>query len=322
MNSPASAHAPTPAPAPAAAAANTHDRVEKVTDPDKFDGSREKLKSFKDQLMLKTSGNADCFPNTLYKLRYAYQFLTSKVQRIMRIHLRNSTDDSGEETFEILFESFAALLVALNRHFGDLDERHTVALALNRLHQANREFGAYYANFQELMDILETTDDTSWRHALERGLNHEMLSALTIYTAPKDESFDEYVKRLNELDCCVRALTMHTRNQHRPQAPRTLTPAAATATHATACTATGTATGPMDLSATRGKLIPAEHQRRRTQGLCMYCGVVGHFAAECPAQRTGTTAGTSGRRALAGAWTTMTPISDFDSESGKEEAQE
>ena len=176
--------------------------------------------------MLKTSGNAARFPNTQHKLRYAYQFLTGKAQRTMRIHLRKATDDCGEETFEILFDSFAAFLTALDRHFGDPDEKHTAALALDKLRQANREFGAYYADFQELMDILETTDDTSRRHALKRGLNHEMLSALAIYPAPKDESFDEYVERLNELDCRLRALATHTRNQHRPQAPRTLTPAA------------------------------------------------------------------------------------------------
>ena len=55
----------------------------------------------------------------------------------------------------------------------------------------------------------------------------------------------------------------------------------------------------------------------------MYCGGVGHFADECPALRTGT-AETSGRGAVVGARATMIPIpvSDSDSESGKEEAQE
>ena len=301
------------------AALQSTSRAKKIADPDRFDGAREKLKVFKDQLMLKTSGNAARFPNTQHKLRYAYQFLTGKTQRTMWIHLRKSTDDWGEETFKILFDSFAAFLAGLDRHFCDPDEKHTAALALDKLRQANREFGAYYAEFQELMDTLETTNDTSRRHALKRGLNHEMLSALAIYPAPKDESFDEYVERLNELDCRLQALATHTRNQHRPQAPRTPNPASATPV--TAGTATGTAAGPMDLSAARGKLTPAERQRRRTQGLCMYCGGVGHFAAECPARRT-VAVGTSGRRALAGARVTMTPTSDSNSESGKEEAQE
>ena len=129
-----------------AATPHSTSRAEKIANPDRFDGAQEKLKVFKNQLMLKTSGNAARFRNTQHKLRYAYQFLTGKAQRTMRIHLRKATDDCGEETFEILFNSFAAFLTALDCHFGDPDEKHTAALALNKLQQANREFGAYYAN--------------------------------------------------------------------------------------------------------------------------------------------------------------------------------
>ena len=71
------------------------------------------------------------------------------------------------------------------------------SLALDKLRQSNRKFDACYTDFQELMDILKTMDDTSWRHALKRGLNHEMLSARAIFPAPKDVSFDAYVECLN-----------------------------------------------------------------------------------------------------------------------------
>ena len=244
----------------------------------------------------------------------------------MWIHLRKATDGRGEETSEILFDSFSVFLAALNCQFGDPDEKHTAGLTLNKLRQANREFGAYYADFQELVDIRQTMDDTSRCHALKCGLNHEMLSALAIYRTLKEESCDEYVERLNELDCRLRALAPHTGNQHRLQAPRTPTPASAcTATGTTTVTATGTATGtaagPMDLSAARKMLTTAERQRHRTQGLCMYCGGVGHFASEYPARHTGT-AGSSGRHALAAARVTITVVSDSDSMSEKEEAQE
>ena len=196
-----------------AAVPQSTSRAEKIADPDRFDGTREKLKVFKDQLMLKTSGNAARFPNTQHKLRYAYQFLTGKAQRTMRIHLRRTADPAnGEETYEIAFDTFAAFLTALDRHFGDPDEKHTAALALDKIRQASREFGAYYADLQELMDVLENTDDTSRRHARKRGLNHKMLNALTILPAPKDESFDPYVKRLNELDCRLHALNTHSRH--------------------------------------------------------------------------------------------------------------
>ena len=90
-----------------------------------------------------------------------------------------------------------------------------------------------------------------------------MLSALAIYPTLKDESLDEYVEHLNELNCRLRMLATHTRNQYRPQAPRTPTPASAgTATVMTTAIATGTAASPMDLLAARKKLTPAERQRR------------------------------------------------------------
>ena len=59
------------------------------------------------------------------------------------------------------------------------------------------------------MDILETMDDTSRRHVLKRGLNHEMLSALANFPAPKDGSYDVYVKRLNELNYRLHMLNIH-----------------------------------------------------------------------------------------------------------------
>lgn len=48
---------------------------------------------------------------------------------------------------------------------------------------------------------MDYADDVPRRHALKRGLNHKMLNALATYPAPKDKSFDDYVERLNELDC-------------------------------------------------------------------------------------------------------------------------
>ena len=66
----------------------------------------------------------------------------------MRVHLRRTTGADGEETYEVLFTSFAAFLAALDCHFRDPDESNTPALKLDKLRQGNREFGAYYTDFQ------------------------------------------------------------------------------------------------------------------------------------------------------------------------------
>lgn len=124
------------------------------------------------------------------------------------------------------------------------------------------------------MDVLENTDDTSRRHALKRGLSHEMLSALAIFPAPSDEGFDAYVERLNELDCRLCVLNIHSCRQPH------YTPTTAAAATPAATTATGITAGPIDLSAARGKLSAAERNHRCAHGLCMYCRGVGHFAAQ------------------------------------------
>ena len=235
-------------PGPATTTGGGTERAEKIADPKEFDGTWEKLKAFKDQMILKTSGNPACFPNTQHKLRYGYQFLTVKAQRPIRVHLRRTTGADGEETYEVLFTSFAAFLAAPDRHFGDLDERNTAASKLDKHRQGIREFGAYYPDYQELMDILDNTDDTTRRHALKRGLNHEMLNALAIYPAVKDEEFDAYLERLNKLDCRLRALRVQTQN-HQGHRHQHTTPKDTT----NSTTASGTDAGPMDLSAGAAK---------------------------------------------------------------------
>ena len=84
----------------------------------------------------------------------------------------------------------------------------------------------------------------------------------------------------------------------------------------------------MDLSAGAAKtrITAAERARCRAQRLCMYCGGVGHFAADCPlakARPVGT------RRAITAAATTTTGsacgrgvITAIDSEDDSDSDQE
>ena len=256
--------------------------AEKIADPDKFDGSRDKLESFKIQLLLKTSGNPIHFPTVQHKLRYAFQLLTGKAQRAMRIHLRKTTDPNGEESCEVLFNSLAAFTSALDRHFGDPNEKRTAALAPDKPRQANRESGTYDSDFQELTGVLGC-EDTTGRHTHQRSFNNEIQGAPAVAPAPREETFEEFVDRLNELDCRLRALAAH-RKPFQPgsQPPREST-LVTTPSHPPPPRAdSDSAVGPMDRSASRRKLTTVERARRQAQSLCMYCGNTGHFAAGCP----------------------------------------
>ena len=257
--------------------------AEKIADPDKFDGSRDQLESFKIQLLLKTSGNPIHFPTVQHKLRYAFQLLTGKAQRAMRIHLRRTTDANGEESCEVLFSSLAAFTTALDHHFGDPNEKRTPALAPDKPRQANRESGTYDSDFQELTDILRR-EDTAGRRAHQRILNNEIQGAPAVAPAPREETFEEFVDRLTELDCRLRALAAHRKPSQTGSQPPRVSTSVTTPSHTPDPRAgSDTAVGPTGRSASRRKLTTAERARRQAQSLCMYCGSMGHFAAECPA---------------------------------------
>ena len=58
----------------------------------------------------------------------------------MQIYLRRMVEEDGEESYDVLFDTFAAFLATLDRHFGDHDEQPTTAIVLNKLQQTNRKF--------------------------------------------------------------------------------------------------------------------------------------------------------------------------------------
>ena len=142
---------------------------------------------------------------------------------------------------------------------------------------------------------------------------------LAIYPAHKDEEFDAYVERLNELDCRLRALRVQTPNyqghRHQHSTPKDTT---------NSTTASGTNAGPMDLSAGAAKTCSTavERARRRALGLCMYCGGIGHFAADFPqakARPVGKRRAITAAAATGSAGGVITTIdSEDDSDSDKE----
>src|SRR5258706_8461377 len=89
-----------------------------------------------------------------------------------------------------------------------------------------------------------------------------------------------FVALYNKLDTKRRALQSNSRLQaprHTPQ----VTPSSVAET-VTATTSSGTALGPMDLSANRRRLSPEERTRRLAEGRCYRCGGMNHVARNCP----------------------------------------
>ena len=130
----------------------------------------------------------------------------------------------------------------------------------------------YYAEFQRYAADVQW-DEVAKLVALQRGLSYTLKNDL-VMAATNPATVADLVTLCNRLDMRRRAL------QSESRAPNT-TPRASAAT-APASTSSGTAPGPMDLSANHSWLPAEERAKRMAEGRCYRCEGVGHMARQCP----------------------------------------
>jgi hypothetical protein len=183
-------------------------------------------------------------------------------------------------------ENFEAFVTSLEEAYGDPDRVNTAERALAKLRQGNRDFVAYYAEFQRLIADLNW-NDAAKRAALHRGLCEELKDILSTQDLP--EEWSRYVALVKKRDMQYRARKAES---HRPSGQNrpTSTPAvrntspvpAQPAPHPTSSGSGHLGPAPMDLSAAGRRLSPEERQKRIDEGRCLYCGGFNHMARDCP----------------------------------------
>ena len=170
--------------------------------------------------------------------------------------------------------NLAALIAILDTAFGNPNRVAEAESKLSTLQQGTREFALYYAEFHHYAADVQW-DEVAKLAALRRGLSYKLKNDL-VTAATDPATVADLVTLCNRLDMRRCAL------QRESRAPSTTPRMGATASATTASTSSGTAPGPMDLSANRPRLTAEEQAKRMAEGRCYRCGGVRHMARQCP----------------------------------------
>ncbi len=283
---------------------NPRNQAPKIHEPENFNGTRANFTRFMTRLSLVFSSDPSRYQQDAAKIAYAASYLTGSAADWFEPHLNK---DNGSTDFA----TYAAFVTALKNAYDDPDARSTAERKLLNLKQGDRDCSAYHAEFATYVTILNYDDQTKISF-FTNGVNQGLLTALSYQAAPP-ENFDEFVKLCIKLDNRARLL--------RTKKPTTATATPKPSSHTHASTASGTASGPMDLSLAdrtskkRAPLTDAQKKYRIDNNLCLYCGAEGHFASQCPHSKkkklnaADTSASTaSGASSNPGAPATSTPL--------------
>jgi hypothetical protein len=263
---------------------------EKIPDPKEFDGSRNDLRRFTQQIYGKMKANADRFPTATARLTYVAGRLTGKAYELILPKTSYGVPD---------FLDYPQMLAYLEDAFGDPDRVQNAQNKLYQLKQRHLDFSTYFSEFQRLALEGEMPED-ALSPLLFQGISRELQDML-LHSPTPSRKYREYANHLQMLDNRYR--------QHQQQVSRNRVPAPVRApnNYATAAASRPPATAnpdqprrpysprpewrnarpasppvtggdPMDLSSQR-RFTPGG---RKERGECYRCGSKNHRVASCP----------------------------------------
>lgn len=271
----------------------------KVALPEKFDGTRTKLRGFLNQLRLLFLANPSRYSGEPQRVALAGSLLQGKALAWFSPRFENNPTLAN-----VTFTQFSNDLTAA---FADIDEAAQAAIKIRRLVQGTQSASVYAADFQLLASSLEW-GDAALLSQFQLNLSPEVKKMLIFY--PRPTQLHDLINLAIQCDNRLAEARAEAKEVHRssavpptsdamqvdairtrPQRPPRTTPATPViiptaaplaAPVATAAIATPVAATTATTGTRRGPLTPDERAHRIAQGLCLYCGLAGHLIAACP----------------------------------------
>lgn len=267
-------------------------RSTKHPDPAMFSGERTELEPFVTQLRTKLTLNDDHFDTETKKVFYASSRLEGTAMRQVMPHLK----EDGSTDYKTVNELIQTLIVA----FGDPDKKATAQRELRALKQKNIEFSAFIALFQRWAPDTGY-EETTLISFLAESISSELKQASITLETP--DTLAEYIATLQKLDNRLRAIattnpfhkfsgrmsgtnssveSIRAQSYASSPANKPNSTVSRSSSVVPSDSASNFGPMPMDLShVIKGPVPPEEKLRRRTLGLCSYCGGQGHGAPTC-----------------------------------------
>ena len=258
----------------------------KVASPEFFSGQRNKLSTFLTQVSMVIALQPARFPSEMTKILYAGSFL-------------RDTAFLWFQPFVVLqppplfMQGFEAFCTELRKTFGDPDEVGSAERQLYLLRQRT-SVSSYLADFTRLSVLVKWNSEAkaaqfyrglkdNLKDELARGKKWESLTELQETSLRIDARlFERQIERGDRsaipgyLPPAFRARPLPTVGRPRPpfDSEHSLS--------ANLHTISPPRPPPSRTLTNRGKLTPAEYQRRKDLALCLYCGDKGHAVLNCP----------------------------------------
>jgi hypothetical protein len=162
---------------------------EKVPDPEKFNGQRSDLRRFVSQIHEKMIVNQDRFPTPLSRMSYVNSRLSGTPYSQILPYIRDGV---------CRLDDYSEILKILERAYGDPNRVQNTRSELFRFKQTNKEFAAFFAEFQRLGLEAEMNDE-SLATLLEQAISNE-LRGMLLHNPPTSRKYLDLAAHLQELE--------------------------------------------------------------------------------------------------------------------------